>query len=473
MKSLSLSVLTAGLSLASIAAVRAADPAPAGGAPAATSPAAATAAAPAAAPLQEKPFWSAQWGGDERIRQEYMDNVPVSRDPPGVTRGGLNDYFRFRTRLWGQVNAGDSVALKLRLANEWRDYRVPKNTVWDYPDETIVDNLYLDLKDLGGIFDLRVGRQDLMYGNGRVILEGTPKDGSRTIYMDAVKLTLKSIPKTTVDFLGIYTEPENQLAMSSEDRDLTGQLSGFNDITESGGGVYVKNNSSEVLPFEAYYLFKQESDWDSGPSTNLVHHDTLNLNTFGFRLMPKFSEAVVGNLEAAYQFGEQGDRDVTGSMVDASLKSRLGKTWDPWVGAGYYFLSGDDPDTRDIEGWNPLWARWPQYSELYIYAWDTDGAARWSNLSMPYLEFSMYPFPRYKLSLFAGLMMADQNDGPGDGTERGWLYVWKNEFKVAENLFRDKDNLKMHLWLEVLEPGDYYKVDNTSIFARWELFYTF
>ena len=31
----------------------------------------------------------------------------------------------------------------------------------------------------------------------------------------------------------------------------------------------------------------------------------------------------------------------------------------------YEYLSGDDPDTRRVESFNPLWGQWPQWSELY------------------------------------------------------------------------------------------------------------
>ena len=33
------------------------------------------------------------------------------------------------------------------------------------------------------------------------------------------------------------------------------------------------------------------------------------------------------------------------------------------------YLSGDDPDTNTNEGFDPLWGRWPQWSELYVYTW--------------------------------------------------------------------------------------------------------
>ncbi len=459
--------------VSSIPAAPAADAAPA--APASAIVAFAVAGPAPGAALASPGGWSFDAGADLRLRQEVFENIPIIRDPPGYTRGGKNNYFRIRPRVWGQVTAPEYLSLKVRMTEEFRDYEEPVNRSLNWPDEVVVDNLYVDLNNLfGGAADLRVGRQDLIYGNGRVILEGTPKDGSRTIYIDAAKLTLKTlVPDTTIDVLGIYMPPENQLAINRENRDLNGQTSAFDDITESGGGVYLKNKSVAKVPFEAYYLFKQESDWDSGPATNRVHHDTLNLHTVGFRLMPKFTDAIEGNLEAAYQMGEQGDADVTGSMVDAFVRCRMTPTWEPWAKLGWYYISGNDPETSDIEGWNPLWARWPQYSELYIYAWDADGAARWSNVSMPYAEVSFTPCKWFKGTAMAGYMMAPENDGPGEGDVRGWLYVAKGEFTLAKGLLHKRDKLTGHLWLEVFEPDDYYNVTDTGFFARWELMYAF
>ncbi len=39
-------------------------------------------------------------------------------------------------------------------------------------------------------------------------------------------------------------------------------------------------------------------------------------------------------------------------------------------------MSGDDPSTDDNEGWDPLFSRWPKWSELYIYSLATEGGRR-------------------------------------------------------------------------------------------------
>lgn len=419
------------------------------------------------------------WGGDVRLRGVTFDNIPVSRDPPGVARGGQNNFMRFRTRLWAEGTVTEDVALRLRVVNEFRYYGKPDTTDnWDALDEIIVDSLYLDWNKLfGDTLDLRLGRQDLVYGTGKLILEGTPLDGSRTIYMDAIKASLRVIPDTSLDIVGIYNQAENDLAINSQNRDLTGVGPGYYDITESGGFVYAKNKSIEMMPLEAYYIYKQESDWVRNPgATNEMTVPENTINTLGVRLMPKANEQFDGNLELAYQFGDTGNNDMSGLMVDALANWHMpyGGDTKPCLGLGWYYLSGDDPATADDEGWNPLWARWPQYSELYIYSFDYDGAGRWSNVSMPHIDYTMSPMGKaWKMKLMGAYMMAPEKNGPGGGGERGLLGVWRNDFLLAEKLLGQKDKLFGHFLVEALGPGNYYNVSDTAYFIRLELSYAF
>ena len=44
---------------------------------------------------------------------------------------------------------------------------------------------------------------------------------------------------------------------------------------------------------------------------------------------------------------------------------------------------------------------------------------------------------------------------------------------LKEDLWIPKDSLVGHLSLELFDPGDYYNVDDTAHWARWELSYQF
>ncbi|MBN1675819.1 MAG: alginate export family protein [Kiritimatiellae bacterium] len=429
------------------------------------------------------------FGGDVRFRLVEFDEIPIIADPPGVTRSGKNTFFRFRTRVWGQVDMLETLTLKGRLVHEFRGWDspdmsgTPTSSNWGDGDpleeEIVVDQLYIEARDLLGkdSVDIRVGRQDLIYGTGKVILEGTPKDGSRTIYLDAVKATLRMIPDTTVDLLGMYTQSKNMLAINEVDnRDLTGYNKYDNDGVESGAGIYAKNASCKRMPAEAYYLYKNEGEWDSFDSTGAAVEVPENtIHTIGIRLMPKLSDSMSANAEAAYQTGETGDETQNGYMLDATLKLALpmAEKNKPTVGVGCYVLSGDDPDSAEDEGWNPIWARWPQYSELYIYSWDAEKAGRWTNLMMPHIDASVALNPKLRIEAMLAWLNAMEKDGPGGGSERGLLGTVRADFTLAQELLGKKDKLFGHLALEMLNPGDYYNVDDASYFARGELSYSF
>ena len=434
---------------------------------------AAAAIASAAEPIALSASAECVFGGDIRIRQVHFDQIPIVADPPGVTRGGENHFFRFRTRLWTRANFSEQVGIYARLVNEFRHYETGADKNWDWPDEAVIDALFLDLKGMyGGMVDARIGRQDIIYGTGKLVLEGTPKDGSRTLYHDAVRLSVHTGEKNTIDFFGIYNQPENQLALGSENRDLTGYDPAFNDVTESGAGIYMMNRQLETCPFEAYYIYKRESSWITRNEEEIRGRD---IHTVGTRWMPRNTRGTSANIELAYQFGEtDDDRNLEAWMADAVVRQGFGSLpGAPVLGAGIYHITGNDPETNRDEGWNPLWARFPQYSELYVYAFDAEAAGRWSNVSMPYISLSCTPNESGRLALLAGYMSAPEKSGPGGGGERGWLGTARYDITLAQRVFTNKDRLFGHLLLEVFEPGDYYNVRKTAHFARWEISYEF
>jgi hypothetical protein len=435
---------------------------------------------------EDAPKTTFRYGADERIREEYFDNIPIKAPPPNdIARGGENNYFRFRTRVWTEFDPAEKVTLRLRAVNEFRQWDKPatptlQKSSYEFPDEVVLDALSVEIRDLmNDKLDLKVGRQDLIYGTGKVILEGTPKDGSRTIYFNAAKATWKGVKDTTIDVIGIYDKSLDDLAINDANRDLTGLDSNNDDMDESGVVLYLKNKSAPTFPFEVYGIYKNESDWDkiSGSGTNAVTTaiDALDLGTVGCRLLPEFSERLKGNFELAGQYGSRGDQDVQGYMLDAIVTYAVPAIEDmkPAVDCGWYYLSGDDPDSSKDEGWNPLWARYPQYSDMYVYAYDADGAGRWSNLNMPHAGLSLSPAKWLKTTAMVAYLFAPEKDGPGGGDERGFLAVLKGEFTIGESLLMHKDKLAGHLQVEILEPGNYYNVNDTAVFARWELAYSF
>ena len=413
-------------------------------------------AAPQAVPAESEEF---KWGGDFRFRAIYFDHIPYAAGP-AEARGGANSFQRYRTRIFGEYHPNENLYFRGRLVNEFRTYQDASHPstgkAWSAMDETVFDNLFVDYKH--DKFDVRVGRQDLIYGTGKLILDGTPLDGSRTIYFDAAKVVYKGIDDTTVDFLAMYTESHDPLAIHSQDRSLVGYTPGYDGV-EAGGAVYIKNKSTEDLPWEGYFITKTKQQLF--PTAQEIEDP---INTVGTRLMPKWADgAFDGNLEVAYQSTPGTDA----FMVDALVNWNIMEEQNGKLGLGWYHLSED---------WNPVFARWPQYSELYVYSYDTTGAGQWKNISMPHIDFSISPMKNYKADFLLGYMMAPEDDGPGTGNIRGLLFTWWNKFTLKEKMLSDRDKLTGHVLFELMQPGSYYtsaQRDNTATFLRFELNYAF
>ena len=395
-----------------------------------------------------------KWGGDFRFRTVYFDHIPYANG--GEARGGANSFQRYRTRVFGEYHPNENLYVRGRLVNEFRTYQTPDNQTWSAMDETVFDNLFVDYKH--DLFDVRVGRQDMIYGTGKLILDGTPLDGSRTIYFDAAKVAYKGIDDTTVDFLAMYTDSHDPLAIHSQDRSLVGYTPGYDGV-EAGGAVYIKNKTHEGLPWEGYFITKTKEQ-----ALPTIQEIDDPINTVGTRLMPKWADGTFdGNLEMAYQSTPGMDA----FMVDALVNWNIMEDQKGKLGLGWYHLSED---------WNPVFARWPQYSELYVYSYDTTGAGQWKNVSLPHIDFSISPMKNYKADFLLGYMFAPEDDGPGTGHTRGLLFTWWNKFTLKEKMLSERDKLTGHVLFELMQPGSYYTAaqrDNTATFLRFELNYAF
>ncbi|MFO7937349.1 MAG: hypothetical protein R6V06_07070 [Kiritimatiellia bacterium] len=416
-------------------------------------------------------------GADVRVRQEIMDNIPNTVTP----FLGETDYFRFRYRFWGEAEY-ENFRLYTRLTDEFWHYNSDSRRVNSWPNELVLDNLYLDANNLfDGWLDLRAGRQDLIYGKGRVILDGTPYDGSRTIYMDAIKATINfdAEKKNTLDLLAIYNSNQSELAIGGLDggeKELNSIVPGSKYLDEWGGGLYFKSRELDEFPFELYWLYKRETKAERGGVT----FQGRKFHTFGARLMPQYTETVSGEFEAAVQTGEKDDgKNTSGYMGYAGLRYDPAVEWKmkPFAKAGVYYLSGDDSraDGNGDSGWNPVWARWPQFSELMVLGnWVNNGAGYWTNLIYPHVEGGFNISKTHKLFASIGSMYAaDPDDGGGDdGSHYGYLGTICYDFPILTDVFGREDkrgNLLGRVQAEVLEPGDYYEGDDTAYFIRWQL----
>ena len=406
-------------------------------------------------------------GGDVRLRQEGFDHVMIKSAEPAVTRGGHNDYFRFRTRVNVGADVGEAASLDARLANEVRARNIGQRS-YEWPDELIVDQLKLTLRGLlDGRADATIGRQDLFLGSGRLFAEGTAKDGSRTQYFDGALVRVRLAEKTTLDVFGLYGSCENDLAIGHEHRDVTGYAGGFTGMDEASAGFFLDDRSADALGWGLYYIWKHDTAWHRPDGAAEPHED---IHTVGARLLPRLTEAFSAEVEGAFQWSDSDGCDRRAGFAFGGLKYAFRPG--TYVSANALTLTGDDPDTARREDFNVLYGRYPWISELLIYGFDGDGVGTWNNLTQLWLEAG-HAFGEkgaHKVKATVGPVFAPERNGAGGGDERGWLETVFYSFPVAKGRFGD---LTGHLFLEVFEPGDYYVSDRTAYFFRWQLNWAF
>ena len=393
-----------------------------------------------------------KWGFSERLRQEYLKNWNDMENSTGKNY----DYFRIKTSLWGKFNFSDKIGLYAKLTNEFKPYITPSEN--GDVNEVVLDNLYLDWKNiLDSPLSLRLGRQNIIYGEGFLFIDGTPYDGSRTIYYNAVKATL-AWEKFKIDFLGIDNprQDEDLPVINNRNRTVVEQK-------EEAYGYYAQYDPTAKWHLENYYFYKLE---ESSPKTRL--------NTVGNRVVYKNSPWRV-RTELAYQFGDYGAYDRTGLggyfFLDRTFKDTK---FSPTLTAGGVYLSGDDPNTSKNESWDPLFSRWPYKSELYCYILAMEHSiAYWSNMQIYKLGLNLKPTKKDSLDLVYQYLRANENTYASkaafsdSGKERG------HNFQIILK-HRFNKNLSGHLWLEYFHPEDYYvNTADDALFFRWQLIYKF
>jgi hypothetical protein len=413
------------------------------------------AAAAAQTPNHEPPVIEA--GFEQRIRNENWNNLFDYSDRLDDER----EQVRYRTRAWLKVPLFSSVDFFAGLNQETNQIHGKDNAF----DEIVFENLYLDFKKVfvKGL-SLRVGRQNLIRGEGFLLLEGDPWDGSRSIYFNAATLAY-DFRKSRLELIGILDPSRERFlpAIHANHRLLT-------EWDEQALGAYYTDRNIKDTSLEAYYFYKKEVKDTRAPS-NAQFQPDRHISTAGARVVRKLSPHWSATGEFAGQWGAQHDgRDIHANAGYGYVK----RTWDvkskPYVQAGYWFFSGDDPKTKTIENWDPIFSRWPKWSELYLYSQFREvGVGYQTNTTQAQIEGGFSPFKRaglrgtyYKLGAY--------HPFPGDartfgtGTSRGHLFEARFDYAFPHGV-------RTHVLYEGVRTGDFYSERNGSYFLRFEVSY--
>jgi hypothetical protein len=498
----------------------------------ATAPAAA--APPALSPTEQtikdikNPVSWMTWGGDLRLRNEYFNNAQ-SLGPTAVdSRFGpyhSQDYFRYRARVWTTITPVEDLSLNARLAAEPRQWMEPSSSgtfsrqegmEWRYG---IVDNLNVQWKkplDLPAT--LTIGRQDIFpgtpsgLGDGWLVADGTPGDGSWTFFVDAARLTyqLEDL-HTTIDAIGLvqYAQPDAWLPTIGSST-TAGSPSRYTltDQNEKGAILSIANKSIPVANMDGYFIYKQDTRVTTPPpgatsSANglgtYANGDNANIYTVGGRVSGPLDDHWKYSAEGAYQFGRKQDPNLKHSDAGAAaaanyhdlnafgVNSRLSYLFKDelknQVFLAFEFLSGDNPATADDEMFDVLWGRWPRWSELYnIYSYIPETrVGQTANVWRLGPGWSFSPTKKMDCSLNYNVLFANQDvptrqniaPNPVTGltpfTDTG---NFRGQYLQAILRYKFSAHMSGHLWSEFVFPGDFYQSTQVMTFLRAELLFT-
>jgi len=409
-----------------------------------------------------------QYGGLLKQRYEYRDSIFDS-----ATKTLQNESFlRTTIQLWGSYEIPGTMKAfgKINYQPDYYldSYKPDNHGFMGY--ELIVENLYVDLKDpLGLPVDMTVGRQDMRYGDGLLISDGTPIDKSRASYFNAVKSSWKISQGHSVDIVYINDPKRDEFLPSVQmTHDEREQL---NESDEQGVIVYGKNSFGNNIQLEPYYIFKRE---ENIPSKS----NALDIHTIGTRaVFASGSWKLKG--EFAHQFGKyQGGGDRTGYGGTLYASKTLGATlWRPEIETGFIYLSGDNTNSTANEGWDPLFARrsWLSSFQSNMYKLETGYTAYWTNLQL-YRLTTKLNFPTdTTLSISYNYLRANETTNAkgkaaaflsNSGRERGHLAQIKLHQQISKSIDADMS-------LEYFFPGDFYRMRGNEAYLVTKIYFRF
>ncbi len=398
----------------------------------------------------------------ERIRQESSDNVASLND----SSSDSSAYMRLRTSLGGQWRPAGAWEVNFRLTNENRYYLAPKSDPklkknFDF-NEVFVDQLNVKWKNPGRLpLAVTLGRQELMLGEGFLVFDGGPLDGSRSAYFNGLRLDYALKNRGNLMFFFMRQPRTDTLLPRINDKDQP-----LVEQEEQGAGLYFSGWLKKTA-LEAY-LFRKDTFQSGLLPKGAIH-------VAGGRFVHPFTDKLSLTAEGAIELGTLGPEKRSGMGGYFHLDDKEGWRFPlpAQLTLGGVYLSGDDPATKRYEGWDPAFSRWPKWSDslIYLQAKETR-VADWSNFISLYGSLLFEPLEKVKLSLAWHHLLAPEKTPAstllsGLGRARGDLLIMKITYEIGPSL------AGRLIW-ENFRPGDFYFAGADAYnWVQFEMFFRF
>jgi hypothetical protein len=202
-------------------------------------------------------------GGDFRFRENVGYNWKTLNNDLKSKGDDTSRWWweRYRTRLWDKFKLDDDISINTRFTWEVRQYDKPDSAFQRTDlDEIIMDNFNLTMKHfLDMPVTAVIGRQDILnLGQGWLVSDGTPTDGSRTFYFDAARFTWDLGEKTKLDTIYVSNMPKSDWWLKPiNDRNKI-----VTQEEEQGAILYLTDKSNADMQVEGYFMFKNNNPID-------------------------------------------------------------------------------------------------------------------------------------------------------------------------------------------------------------------
>lgn len=410
-------------------------------------------------------------GGDIRARYEGFnrDVIGVDGDLPA---GPAIKYARVRTRVGASLEMPEGLSLNVRFVNRFHYFTShmsnPNNkdsSTWQFPDEVILDLFNVKWDDTQGSgLSVTLGRQEIGFGNGMLISEGSPYDQGRSVYHDGLVLRYQD-EEDTITVFSFYNEWKDRYVFIN---DRNRRLRSGDIFTL---GTYWTHKFDQKLNLDLYYMYNDVDDKQphtrDASERNHPENGNLSLHTFGARIFGNLNDNFDYSLEIARQGGRNnyGARN-QGMMMDARIRYHLPEEtmFQPSVGLEILALTGDKSDTRKSEGWNSLMMECPLWREELMTIMNN---GVWTNLNMYRGDVVLKLTKKVTFTGVLTALTADETGfSSGGGHYLGTLFSAFIDYKMYKNLTLSAE-------MAHFKAGDYYANGQDSCWARLQAMITF
>jgi hypothetical protein len=316
---------------------------------------------------EEKPFsWKYQVGAEERFRYEYKRDFDFNKN--NKDNGG---------QLFNRVRVNAKAVLSDKDSNNWMEFFIEGlaaqagsykiKAASGQEEEFDLHQAYVKIFNAAGShIDVKLGRQELKYGEGRLIM--APPWVNLIRVFDAAVLHY-SDRGFYGDLLYAQTVKFNKYSFDSS----------YSGEALSGAYLgYEKHNTSPLL--EGYFL-----SWDNSRGKNDIRRYTA-----GARFKATIGPGMVIDVEVPYQFGEDAGKDVRAYALHADISKSFGSAaWRPKIGFSYDQASGNKKSNG---------SRNNTFIPLYQNTHDPYGLMdffRWENMRNPEVSVTFFPTEKF------------------------------------------------------------------------------